>query len=161
SSGIAAWLIGLSLTGQLVAQRGGRRHTSRAHCTMPRHPMSVGAARRSKQWAYSGSARDAHEGRPSLDEMTMTFDEPAAWRRGERDRLIAARDALDAATIEDLRRRLDAHLERSFPGLAAARLGFCWPIRNEYDARPLAQRLRGRGAVTALPVVVAPRQPLV
>src|SRR5215831_17087104 len=86
---------------------------SRAHCTMPRHLMSVGAARPSKQWAYSGSAGDPHEGRPSLDEMTMTSDELAAWRRGERERLIAAREALDAATVADLRRRLDAHLERS------------------------------------------------
>ena len=90
----------------------------------------------------------------------MKPDELAAWRKSERERLIAAREALDAATIEDFRRRLDTHLERSFPGLASARLGFCWPIRSEYDARPLAQTLRARGAVTALPVVVAPGQPL-
>ena len=32
--------------------------------------------------------------------------------------------------------------------------------RNEYDARFLARRLRERGAVTALPLVVAPRTPL-
>ena len=91
----------------------------------------------------------------------VTPDELAAWRKEERERLIAAREALDAATIEGFRRRLDTHLERSFPGLAAAKLGFCWPIRGEYDARPLTHMLRGRGAVTALPVVVASRQPLV
>ena len=56
---------------------------------------------------------------------------------------------------------MDALLWRSFPGLAAAKLAFCWPIRKEYDARPLAQRLRERGTVTALPVVVGPRQPLI
>jgi 5-formyltetrahydrofolate cyclo-ligase len=111
--------------------------------------------------AYSGSTPDRHEDRPSLDEMTMTSDELGAWRRGERERLIAAREALDAATVEGLCQRIDLHLERSFPGLGAARLGLCWPIRNEYDPRPLAQRLRDRGAVTALPVVVAPRQPLI
>ena len=91
----------------------------------------------------------------------MTVDEVKAWRRVERDRLIAAREALNAATLELMRQRIDAHLWRSFPGLAAARLAFCWPIRREYDARRLAQRLRECGAVTALPVVVAPRQPLV
>jgi 5-formyltetrahydrofolate cyclo-ligase len=91
----------------------------------------------------------------------MTVDEVKAWRRVERDRLIAAREGLDAATLELLRQRIDAHLWRSFPGLAAAKLAFCWPIRREYDARRLAQRLRECGAVTALPVVVAPRQPLV
>ena len=83
------------------------------------------------------------------------------WRKAERARLIAAREVLDAATLEDWRRRMDAHLERAFPGLARARLAFCWPIRGEYDARHLARRLREAGAVTALPVVVAPRTPLV
>jgi 5-formyltetrahydrofolate cyclo-ligase len=83
------------------------------------------------------------------------------WRKSERRRLIAAREALDAATLERFRRRIDAALERSFPGLARAKLAFCWPIRGEYDARHLARTLRGRGALTALPVVVAPKQPLV
>jgi 5-formyltetrahydrofolate cyclo-ligase len=91
----------------------------------------------------------------------MTSDELKTWRASERARLIAARERLDPATLEGFRRRIDGHLERSFPGLAAATVAFCWPMRGEYDARPLADALRGRGAVTALPVVVAPRQPLV
>jgi len=91
----------------------------------------------------------------------MNPDQLKAWRKTERNRLIAAREALDAATLERFRLRIDAHLERAFPGLAAAKLAFCWPIRGEYDARHLARTLRGRGALTALPVVVAPRQPLV
>lgn len=91
----------------------------------------------------------------------MTAEELKSWRRAERQRLIAAREGLDASTIERFRRCIDTHLERSFPGLATAKLGFCWPVRREYDARPLARTLRDRGAVTALPVVVAPGQPLV
>ena len=91
----------------------------------------------------------------------MNPDQLKAWRKTERNRLIAAREALDAATLERFRLRIDAHLERAFPGLAAAKLAFCWPIRAEYDARHLARTLRARGALTALPVVVAPRQPLV
>jgi 5-formyltetrahydrofolate cyclo-ligase len=91
----------------------------------------------------------------------MTADDLKAWRKGERDRLIAARERLDAATLELFRQRIDACLWRSFPELAGATLAFCWPIRKEYDARRLVQRLRDSGAVTALPVVVAPRQPLV
>jgi 5-formyltetrahydrofolate cyclo-ligase len=90
----------------------------------------------------------------------MTPDELTRWRKAERRRLLAAREALDAGALEHARLRIDAHLERAFPGLASARLAFCWPIRGEYDARPLAQGLRGRGAVTALPVVVAPGRPL-
>ena len=91
----------------------------------------------------------------------MTSDDLKTWRAAERARLIGTRERLDEANLDALRRRIDAHLERSFPGLAAAKLAFCWPMRGEYDARPLAHRLRERGAVTALPVVVAPRRPLV
>ena len=83
------------------------------------------------------------------------------WRKAERERLIAARTALAPPVLDDWRRRIDAALERSFPGLARGRLAFCWPIRGEYDARHLARTMRERGALTALPVVVAPRQPLV
>jgi 5,10-methenyltetrahydrofolate synthetase len=91
----------------------------------------------------------------------MRPDELRVWRAAERRRLVAERDRLEPATLESFRRRIDAHLERSFPGLATAKLAFCWPIQGEFDARPLADRLRTRGAVTALPVVVAPGQPLV
>jgi len=91
----------------------------------------------------------------------MEGRELSEWRRARRQRLIAAREALESAALERLRRRIDAALERSFSGLATARLAFCWPIRGEYDSRHLARTLRGRGALTALPVVVAPRQPLV
>jgi 5,10-methenyltetrahydrofolate synthetase len=82
------------------------------------------------------------------------------WRKSERERLIAARMQLDAQTLDEWRRRMDGYLERSFPGLARTRLAFCWPIKNEYDARHLARTLRERGALTALPVVVAPKTPL-
>ena len=90
----------------------------------------------------------------------MTPDQLKTWRKVERTRLIAARSALDAETLERFRHRMDSHLERSFPGLASAKLAFCWPIKGEYDARHLVRTLRERGALTALPVVVAPKQPL-
>ena len=84
-----------------------------------------------------------------------------AWRKAERERLIAARLAVPAAELEAWRLRIDATLERSFPGLAKSRLAFCWPIKGEYDARHLAKTLRGRGALTALPVVISRQAPLV
>ncbi len=90
----------------------------------------------------------------------MQPDELKRWRKGERERLIAEREALDAHAREQCRRRVDAHIERAFPRLAQRKLAFCWPIRSEYDARHLAKTLRARGALTALPVVVAPRAPL-
>jgi 5-formyltetrahydrofolate cyclo-ligase len=83
------------------------------------------------------------------------------WRREQRERLVAARLAVDAATLESWRQSIDKHIERAFPGLVKATVAICWPIRNEYDARHLARRLRERGARTLLPVVVAPKAPLV
>ena len=82
------------------------------------------------------------------------------WRKSERERLISSRLAIEPATLERSRGRIDAYLERSFPGLAGKRVAFCWPIKNEYDARHFARTLRQRGALTALPVVVAPKTPL-
>ncbi len=91
----------------------------------------------------------------------MDAAELKRWRQAQRERLIAARVAVDPATLEGWRRRIDSHLERAFPGLAKSVVALCWPIRNEYDARHLARRLRERGARTLLPAVVAPRSPLV
>lgn len=90
----------------------------------------------------------------------MTPDEVKAWRKALRARLIEARNALDAETLTGHREVIDRHLERGFPGLTRGVLAFCWPYKGEYDARFLARRLRERGAVTALPVVVAPKTPL-
>jgi 5,10-methenyltetrahydrofolate synthetase len=91
----------------------------------------------------------------------MQFEELKAWRKAERARLIAAREALDAQVIDRYRHAIDGHLERGFPGLRTCTLAFCWPIRNEYDARHLARTLREAGALTALPVVAAPKTPLI
>ena len=83
------------------------------------------------------------------------------WRRVERTRLVAARMAVEPRTLRAWRADIDAHLGRAFPGLGAAVLAFCWPIRNEYDARHFVRTCRERGAVSVLPVVVAPRRALV
>lgn len=90
----------------------------------------------------------------------MTFEDVKSWRKSQRERLIAARMALAPDRVESFRKSIDACIERSFPGLVRCRLAFCWPIKHEYDARHLAKTLRERGALTALPVVVAPKQPL-
>jgi 5,10-methenyltetrahydrofolate synthetase len=91
----------------------------------------------------------------------MTIDTMKQWRTHERARLIAARVALNAQQLAVLRGAIDAHLVRAFAQLAAGTAAFCWPYRNEYDARHVAYRLRLRGAKTALPVVVAGGQPLI
>src|SRR5258707_5246578 len=91
----------------------------------------------------------------------MIPSELFGWRRNERTRLLREREALAPEALAGLRSRIDHHLERTFPDLVHGILAFCWPYRNEYDPRHLAAALRRRGARTALPVVVAPKTPLV
>lgn len=92
--------------------------------------------------------------------MHMTFSELKTWRAAQRKALILARMALAPDSLESFRIKIDTALLRSFPGLARGCVAICWPIKNEYDARHVARTFRERGALTALPVVIAPRQPL-
>lgn len=92
---------------------------------------------------------------------SMQGDTLKAWRKAERTRLIATRVAVDAATIRAWREAIDETLLAHFSDrLGRGVLAICWPIRNEYDARHVARTLREHGALTAMPVVVAPRTPL-
>ncbi len=84
-----------------------------------------------------------------------------AWRKNLRRELLARRQALPADRLHAWRLAMDRHLQCGFPGLAKGVVAFCWPIRNEYDARHLMRRLRGQGVSTALPVVLAPKTPLI
>jgi 5,10-methenyltetrahydrofolate synthetase len=91
----------------------------------------------------------------------MTADELKTWRKQMRAELVAKR--LEASPEERARWdvAISAHLERAFPGLAHGVVAFCWPHKNEYDARFLIRKLREQGALTALPVVVAPKTPMI
>ena len=91
----------------------------------------------------------------------MLHAELIAWRKDLRRELLARRQALPAERLQAWRLAIDRHLQYGFPGLAKGVVAFCWPIRNEYDARHLLHRLREQGAVAALPVVVAPKAPLI
>ncbi|MGP1679040.1 MAG: 5-formyltetrahydrofolate cyclo-ligase [Burkholderiales bacterium] len=91
----------------------------------------------------------------------MQHAELMAWRKKLRGELLARRLALPAERLHAWRLAMDRHLQYGFPGLARGVVAFCWPIRNEYDARHLLRRLRRQGASAALPVVVAPKAPLI
>ena len=84
-----------------------------------------------------------------------------AWRKDLRGALLARRRAVPAERLQEWRVAMDRHLQCGFPGLAKGVVAFCWPIQNEYDARHLLRALREQGAIAALPVVVAPRTPLI
>ncbi|HET7200686.1 MAG TPA: 5-formyltetrahydrofolate cyclo-ligase [Burkholderiales bacterium] len=87
--------------------------------------------------------------------------EVSDWRKTERARLLRERSGLSEPVLAAFRTRIDNHIERAFPDLVHGVLAFCWPYKNEYDVRHLAAALRRRGATTAMPVVVAPKTPLI
>ncbi len=93
---------------------------------------------------------------PSSEYVTETPHARAALRR-ER---IAAREALPPAEHATLSARIEAHLDRWLSTRPSATIGFCWPIRAEFDARPLVTRLLGAGWHACLPQVVAPGRPM-
>ncbi len=88
------------------------------------------------------------------------WNEVRRWRKARRAELIAQRLAIS----RDDRARWDgaatALLEEALPAPGRLRIGFYWPFKGEYDPRPLARSLRGRGARLCLPVVVEPARPL-
>jgi len=91
----------------------------------------------------------------------VTPQEVQTWRKTLRLELIERREALPRAILDDYRRRIDSHLLQAFPDPSQHVIAFCWPYKNEYDARHLLANLRRRGATTALPAIVAPKSPLV
>ena len=92
--------------------------------------------------------------------MNEAWPEIRAWRKAERERLIAARVAA-ARERREWSASIETTLETRLPFLADALVGFYWPFKGEFDARPLVRRLHGRGARFALPVVVEKAAPLV
>jgi len=87
---------------------------------------------------------------------------PAAqtWRKQQRAQLLAARSAASAQDRAAWSTAIHAFLVEALDLQAPCVLGLCWPYRKEFDARPLAARLRACGVRSALPVVRGPGLPL-
>ena len=69
---------------------------------------------------------------------------------------IAAREALPASEHRRLSQAIETHLSTLLQSCQPRRLGFCWPIRSEFDCRPLVSRLVASGVQACLPRVTAP-----
>jgi 5-formyltetrahydrofolate cyclo-ligase len=87
-------------------------------------------------------------------------DDVAAWRKAERVRLLAARQAIPLERRREDDARITALLLEGFPLLSGLVVGFYWPFKGEVDPRVAMLRLRERGARAALPVVVEKKAPL-
>ena len=89
----------------------------------------------------------------------MDAAEIRAWRRAERERLIALRMAIPPAERRAAGDQIAARLQdivAQQPGV----LGIYWPFRAEFDPRPLVDALAAAGRRIALPVVVDKKGPL-
>ncbi|MBK7422813.1 MAG: 5-formyltetrahydrofolate cyclo-ligase [Propionivibrio sp.] len=63
-----------------------------------------------------------------------TYD---TFRRSLRQQRIERRLALSADECALLSAKICEHIQDNFPQLAGLRVGFCWPVKNEPDLRPL------------------------
>lgn len=94
----------------------------------------------------------------------MNSDDPQSlktWRRKCRVDLIARRSAASSADHSRWSLAIDRYVESLLTDTAGKVVGFCWPYQAEYDARALVLNCIEHGARGALPVVVAPRTPLI
>lgn len=90
----------------------------------------------------------------------QSWDEVRRWRREQRARLIAERQALPQNERQRLQAPIIDRLEAHFPDPARELIGFYWPFRGEIGLHGLVRRLVELGAGAALPVVVEKRRPL-
>lgn len=89
----------------------------------------------------------------------------ARWRRAERLRLRAARDAISVADRHALSAAFAGHLRQllveRFKGAAGKVLSAYWPIKGEPDLRGLMGELHEAGVIIVLPVVEVRASPMV
>lgn len=87
-----------------------------------------------------------------------------AWRRSERDRLIASRLRAPVEERQLASAQIIERLERQFRGAGLLQPGAVvsgyWPLRGEPDLRPWLAALHAQGLVCVMPVVVTKAAPL-
>ena len=96
---------------------------------------------------------------------TMTDDETRAtimrWRKGERERLIAARIAAAAAQRQSWSASIAEGLDLAIGRVDGLIVSAYWPFRGEPDLRAWMKSVTGRGGTCALPIVIEKGKPLI
>ena len=113
--------------------------------------------------SYASPPCFMHELDPAFSGVTdeQTAIDLARWRRAERARLIAERQAYPVANRAEAEARIGAELSRRIGPVAGRVIGLYWPFKGEPDLRAWAEAQRQAGASLALPVVVAKGAPLI
>jgi 5-formyltetrahydrofolate cyclo-ligase len=83
-----------------------------------------------------------------------------AWRRAERQRLLALRTAVPPAQRRQWGGEIEARLRSVLKERQSLVLGVYWPFQGEFDPRPLIDWVIAQGSAVALPAVVDKKGPL-
>jgi 5-formyltetrahydrofolate cyclo-ligase len=83
-----------------------------------------------------------------------------AWRRLERQRLLARRTSVPPAERRVRGEAIEAKLQGLLVGRPGIVLGVYWPFQAEFDPRPLIDWVIAQGSSVALPVVIDKKGPL-
>ncbi len=86
--------------------------------------------------------------------------EVKAWRRAQRQRLLALRTGTAPAERRLWGQGIEARLHTALSDRPGIMLGVYWPFQAEFDPRPLIDRLIAEGCSVALPVVIDRKGPL-
>lgn len=81
---------------------------------------------------------------------------PVADRAALRRAAIAARESMTDEEHARASRGIEGHLAALLSDRPPSVLGFCWPMKREFDCRPLVLRLLAAGWRASLPVAQAP-----
>ncbi|WP_339762162.1 5-formyltetrahydrofolate cyclo-ligase [uncultured Hoeflea sp.] len=90
----------------------------------------------------------------------QTWKDVSVFRKAERARLYAARQALSADARKTMAERISTRLTDSLGDVSGRTIAVYWPIRGEINLRPWMVEASGRGARVCLPVVTAKDQPV-
>jgi 5,10-methenyltetrahydrofolate synthetase len=91
----------------------------------------------------------------------MSRAEVMAWRKPERERLIAERLAVPAAERRSHTDRIAEALDAAIGDPSGRIISAYWPFRGEPDLRPWMAAATARGAVCALPIVREKNAPMI
>jgi 5,10-methenyltetrahydrofolate synthetase len=97
--------------------------------------------------------------RPATPSLEHDAKRPS-FRVSLRRERIAARENLASQEHATLSRRVESHLWALLATRPPDAIGFCWPFRAEFDARPLILRLLALGWRAGLPVLNGVAQPM-
>jgi 5-formyltetrahydrofolate cyclo-ligase len=90
----------------------------------------------------------------------MSAEEQVELRKRQRAEGVRLRESIEPGERERWDHAIQTHLAEGMPPLSDLVVGFCWPYKAEFDARPLVQAWWSSGARLALPAVVGKGQPL-